>query len=540
MPALLAGCGGGEPRMEAVSKVAVSQECIGCHSQATSPGTGLSIVAEWEGSRHALANAAGCADCHEPASGHPNECGTCHGGGTPTGYEVTLNPDQSGKCERCHAPGSTAHPLGTGKYHFDGRLIAGKNYSTARYVATQYRDRCRACHNPHDNTLLPQHRDWAQSLGDVTAASWTYYDFKTRGTSTPGATAANSTGANCVRCHTSTGFIRFVSSGFSDVRPFGAAGDKTREVVACDVCHDDGSGRAYNFARLRSVPAAVGYYNYSSLLAAKVLTSSQFPDVGASNLCIPCHTGRGTGALIKEIDRRGENFGNVSLINAHHLPSAGVLYQTVGFEFYTTAARYRIGYFKHDKIGVGNYTGTGSAGPCVGCHMSSDRSHTFAPFSRSQDGSLNLIQSGTCAICHTGGHAWTPQLLDAEKQQYLAALAALKQLLVQNNLLTGTTYTKNWNLAPLGSSVKGSAVVPGSGGIKARAYTMGAAANHYLLTEDAGSYAHNSSYTRRLIYDSIDWLLSTDGNLGNDVAGYLTGNGLTDAKAYLIKNGGRP
>ncbi|MBJ6727682.1 cytochrome C [Geomesophilobacter sediminis] len=547
LPLALTACGGGDPRPADVSAVQAAQSCIGCHSDAVSPGTGQSIVQEWSASAHAAGNGASCADCHEPAPGHPNQCSTCHGGGTPTGYEVTINPDQSGKCVKCHAPNAARHPLGAGMFHFDTHLVANTNYSTARYVSTQYQNRCTACHNPHYNTLLPQHRQWSQSLGDVTKAPWNQYDFKTRGNPIPGATPENSTGSNCVRCHTSTGFIRYVSSGFTDIRPFGAPGDKTHEVIACDACHLGSTGRSYDYSKMRSVPAAVGFYNFSNATAKKVLTSYQFPDVGVSNLCVVCHTGRGTGDLIKAVDQRGESFSSLALINAHHLPGAGVVFREVGFRFYTSAEKYAVGDYLHDQIGTGNFRGTGTVGPCVGCHMNTDQTHLFSPVVLNSDGSIQSIVSATCAHCHTGTTAWTPALLEAKRQGYLNALGALKKLLVQNGINVGAASwyqtARNWNLAPLGSSVLGSTVVPGSGGVKAHAYTMGSAANYYVLTEDGGSFAHNPDYTKRLLYDSIDWLLSTNGNLGNDVAGYLATNGFTDAAAYLFddpQHPGRP
>src|SRR5690348_8767019 len=98
-----AGCGGGDPRVAAVSKQLASETCMGCHTAAMSSVTGVPVVQEWQASVHNMQNGAGCADCHEPAAGHPNTCSKCHGGaGAPTGYEVTRNPDAAQKCAKCH------------------------------------------------------------------------------------------------------------------------------------------------------------------------------------------------------------------------------------------------------------------------------------------------------------------------------------------------------------------------------------------------------------------------------------------------------
>jgi hypothetical protein len=54
------------------------------------------------------------------------------------------------------------------------------------------------------------------------------------------------------------------------------------------------------------------------------------------------------------------------------------------------------------------------------------------------------------------------------------------------------------------------AAFPGGG-----ANTMGAFFNAGLLQNEPGAFAHNSLYSKRLIYDSIDWL--SNGALDNDV-----------------------
>jgi len=69
---------------------------------------------------------------------------------------------------------------------------------------------------------------------------------------------------------------------------------------------------------------------------------------------------------------------------------------------------------------------------------------------------------------------------------------------------------------------------------------MGAAFNYNLLKHEPGAYTHNRRYTKRLIWDSIDWL---DDNVMNGstvaaidalaAAGKITADQQTKAKAYL-------
>jgi hypothetical protein len=71
---------------------------------------------------------------------------------------------------------------------------------------------------------------------------------------------------------------------------------------------------------------------------------------------------------------------------------------------------------------------------------------------------------------------------------------------------------------------------------------LGAAFNYNLLIHDRGGVVHNRFYTRRLIYDAIDWL---DDNKMNYSVGTtlsaLSGTGNTNFKAdaitYLINAG---
>lgn len=500
IPLLFLGCGGGgDPQSEAVSKQAASEECITCHTQAVSPGTALSVTREWQVSAHNTANGAGCADCHEPAAGHPNSCDACHAGGAPpTSDEVTRNPDAAGKCGKCHGlsfPGDVMARLAP--QHFGNMTASALNTRyRASYVSSRYRNNCTNCHNPHDmSSAIVVARQWAQSPhGDTLAGAYAAYDFKTRGSAPPMSTSFE---ANCVRCHTSTGYLNFVRSGFLDVHAWGLDTDKTKEVTGCNVCHDNGAGRSYSY-QVRAVPPARIYYNYSSskTFPTVKLNDSAFvyPDAGPSNVCMPCHTGRGIGRMIAQAAALGLNFANANSPGAHYRAAGAHLFQASGYEY--DGRNYVNADFLHRSIGLGNTRGTGSKGPCVTCHMANGTSHHFLPVTLDGSQAITGIASTACAKCHDGAFmpAQTAVSLQSAKAGYAAALVVL------NQIRSGKSTSTNWN-----------SFSPGNG-----ANTMGASFNYTLLTGEPGAFAHNPLYTKRLIYDSIDWI--SDASLNDDVA----------------------
>ncbi|ACH40349.1 lipoprotein cytochrome c [Citrifermentans bemidjiense Bem] len=537
VPVLVAGCGGGtSDNGVPISKLAASQGCmnLSCHGTMTSPGTGAVIADEWRASAHNLKNGAGCADCHEPDAGHPNTCSKCHGGG---GFGVTKNPDQAGKCGKCHG---LSHPgdvmVARAPQHF-GNMTASlaNNKYRASYVSSNYVGNCRACHNPHDpSSAMNVNRDWAASgHADVLAGARTGYDFKTRGSYQPASTTFQ---YYCVRCHTSTGYVKFVTSAFQDVRPFAGPGyevvqnyprtvaagaaqpadtpspDKTKEVTACNVCHDNGAGRAYSWAR-RAVPPVTIYYNFSSSNSSPTVKlnnkATSYPNVGPSNICLPCHTGRGIGAMIYDAVAAGIDFSNTNSPGAHDFAAGAVLFRKGGYEF--AGRDYVPTYFLHDKIGVANEHGTGNDGPCVACHMNSGNSHFFMPVAFDGTGKIAEITSRTCAQCHVGQYALSPAILQTEKEGFAAAIAMLNVLKTDATLPVDPLNPTRSKVRPLANKNSDyNAAFPGGG-----ANTMGAFFNSGLLQNDPGAFAHNRVYTKRLIYDSIDWL--SNGALDGDV-----------------------
>jgi hypothetical protein len=69
---------------------------------------------------------------------------------------------------------------------------------------------------------------------------------------------------------------------------------------------------------------------------------------------------------------------------------------------------------------------------------------------------------------------------------------------------------------------------------------MGAAFNLNLLEHDPGAYVHNRIYTKRLLYDAIDW--ADDNRMNFSVGKTLDGLSPTavfkeEAMKYLLPNG---
>ena len=527
LPLICAGCGEVTPvTAGGVETLVASAPCIGCHGTATSPVTGEKIVEEWKLSHHNTETSgktvpgygASCANCHEPDAGHPNSCGRCHGG-TPgpaaNGHDVTLNPDTALKCLKCHIPAFSAPP------HFNNMTSPANAESTglkrngypASFVTSQGKGKCRNCHNPHNPTgLLRINGEWAGSgHGDVNAEPWRHYDFKTRGTT--GANPAQSTASDCVRCHTTTGYINYVTSGFTDIRPWGEASDKTKEVLQCNACHD----KSYDFTSQRKVGTVTSFYNYSSPATKKLLVSFQFPDVGKSNICMACHTGRESGltlAAIAELPSTGTRFVNYStqsFINSHYLTAGATIFGVSGFQFPTLDYADPSTYV-HKNLGVTVKTERGSVGPCITCHMQtttlidgrSKPSHKFNP-------ELSSAGGADCVGCHAASPlpagataVTTGALLEQRRNGYKAALTVLASALKKRKFTFASSSpyfsNKNWQTR-IGTAPNDT----GGYGAGTGANTMGAAFNFNLLVHDPGGFAHNSTYAKRLIYDSIVW-----------------------------------
>jgi hypothetical protein len=240
----------------------------------------------------------------------------------------------------------------------------------------------------------------------------------------------------------------------------------------------------------------------------------QFDSLATSNLCGICHSGREAGDIIKLADRQGffnftgsTNLRRPSGISPHDFAAGGNLQGMNGFHFYTSSTKYTSDpTHKTASTIIG-----GASGACIGCHMKNDQPHLFRPVTWRNNNLYETIlavpsESTTCIRCHAGpetGLNANPRrgvdFMNTQRDNYRAAVVALGTMIPAN---------RNWNIF-------GPAIVPGSGpgpgltgadAIHTGAYTMGANFVYNQFLTDPGGYTHNPTYTKQLIYDSIDWL----------------------------------
>lgn len=541
MSVLLAGCGsGGTTPEKATDMQHASTTCISCHQAPswTTPATGKNVVDEWKLSTHNTKNGAGCGNCHGSGFTHPASCNKCHTVGVA--FNPIKNPDASGMCTNCH---DTTRGFETNRvYNGISKNTQIEHFSTptlkaytsgkfnARYVSLKYENSCRSCHNPHDtSSQMNILRQWARSgKGDVTAPPWSYYDFGRdpgRSTATPGATPANSFGADCVRCHTTTGYLNYLTN--KSIGPAYGGTSKTagKEVLACNACHID-----YSYAR-RPVGPVTAFYNKSTVNKMRVRITKTYPDIGASNLCLACHVGREIGQIIQELANPLKtenkvitpsgtyNFANAGFENSHYLTAGATIFKTSGFENRSSQYYDNPSFYAHDKIGVANFNNTGTSGPCITCHMQPNN-HTFLPFAKDNAGNPTALTSTTCnnILCHKGGMTVTE--IEHQKELFNAALEALK-IVIEDKVKVYFTNTSPYFFSNKSFTTAAKNWVT-EGDPKTGPNNMGAAFNYNLLYHDFGAFAHNRYYAKRLIYDSISWLFDNNIKTRTNPLGYLS------------------
>lgn len=508
---LLGGCGSSKKEgttapTASATRIDNSNCTDTCHAATLSSVTGKSIVFEWMSSSHK--KGAELVDCQ-----------SCHGGGSlhwGLGPIPHPNPDNDGVCSA-----NTCHPnLGfPHKPILTPAILASPviwdNMSTAGYVTSQNTNKCRTCHNPHNNTVLQQNFDWANSAHAAKKdAPWIHYDFKARD--------------NCNRCHTTTGYIKYLTTGDTKAWAVANSSDKTKEVLRCDGCHQD-----YSWKRRTALTAVGGvnvpYGTFDSVIPppgalfpygklSNSATSTVVRDVGDTNVCINCHTGTNSG---RGIDTAPNSVltGTFAPLNSHYFGAAGDLYALNGYE-YQVHESYLTTAFAHYRIGVDAVVGLGtSRGPCVGCHMdnTNNSSHRFLPIELQENGTgpRGIINgtitafpafAGVCAKCHgpTGLNLFDDISslavggggIQDLKIEYRDRLAELETLLRTKFGIFYNPDAYPYFFTSTGAQFK---AWPNKG-------VLGAAFNLNNLTREPGGYAHNHSYTALLIYDSLDFL----------------------------------
>ena len=580
-----------------------SQACVPCHAAAPAGGsTAQSPAALYSLSLHNTENQATCVSCHQTTPGH-SALDTSSKTPLVTNANLA-NPDlqtvnaagtvvSGSQCLTCH----TKVKLGLPHFNNDIVSTSGKfvGAQQAQYVDGTY-DRanvkkCTACHTSHDasKSSMPIFKAYAESKhGDVRPAladgsdargeAWVHYRWKETGVADASGNKPSSR-ASCQRCHSTSGFLSQIlditATGTTRLArgqlQFDASGsnvrDNTKQVLRCDACHDYKDFK-YN-VRDASASLTATYTDASTWVykdqygnagnaakEAQVDASGNitFPNVSKSNLCINCHGGRENGYSIK---KSTANFTNVSFINSHYLAAASVLFRTGGYRYDDVSANldYADRYsFRHrfagsdtanlvyDSLGNKedrNYKATtGDGGPCVSCHMYPVR-HTFSPVTKDKaTGKITNVNAGMCTACHTSG--MSSATLEEEADDFNASMEALKAQLAARGYYFYNAHPYFYTDAAHTTAVKNWASAGDPSGNITGKHNMGAAFNYNLLKHEPGAYTHNRRYTKRLIWDSIDWLDDNTINLSTvnainalAAAGNITLDQQTKAKTYL-------
>ncbi|MHB8908088.1 MAG: cytochrome C [Syntrophales bacterium] len=364
------------------------------------------------------------------------------------------------------------------------------------------------------------------SVGEETAAAWYHYDW------------SGADRQDCQRCHTATGATNYLKNpakydktkndfqhlaGWTPVASHSGPAHKAskqRELLYCWGCHANAAK-----GLLRTPGAITAEYKFKGAKAV-------FPDVGQSNICISCHSGRESGESLDAIT----NFANASFVNSHYLAVGGLMYVKAGFTAFidpntpigtstygkslTSDADGGALTSTHRKLGTtginddrhnpaaftpGNFDANG---PCVTCHMQAtgqpkrSTSHTWE---------INMNASNeVCIKCHSTEVDTQEHLTLFLEEQAVPFEDALdlgfNQLLAKFNISYSSVYPYFYDLnigptAAVKDWTRGGALSAADA-----KKLMGACFNINILKREPAAYVHARTYARRLLYDTIDFL----------------------------------
>ena len=439
-------------------------------------------------------------------------------------------------------PNNRAQYLG---YSLKGTVnVGGTGNGTSpppAYTTVDYSISCLSCHpNGDTNANAAILKEYATSgHADVTAIPWTIPEI----------------GGTCQRCHTTFGFrhhletyspvnydpatpYRGITLSSPDLSPQWTGTilstplnqreeyRKAMQVLICSTCHPE-DGLASGALRVPTTPGGFVAIWSANSITARVT----FPDAGASNLCIRCHSAR----------RAGPNITAVATTTAHYLPAAATLFSGttdlvnitanttspltpplvdskftgVAYEF--TGKTYLTPERSHKNVGGV----PGNKGPCVGCHMSGAAGHTLKIVVENSTGEIIAINSSACLGCHGD---ILPTWLNDKQRAFQAAVAELDKLLQGKgffiNPANGAFFKDAGYLVPLSADAASLGITDAAAIRKyyddqAAAFLLdktdlrGAAFNLWLFRGKGGdlaAYVHNSNYTKKVLFDSIESL----------------------------------
>ena len=268
-----------------------------------------------------------------------------------------------------------------------------------------------------------------------------------------GAVAVTTEGGNpsCARCHSSQGFIEFMT--------LGAVIDSITKPAAwdCTTCHGLHTTFTYTDIALRTSTPPVPF----------VTANGTMDLIGNSNLCATCHQTRTAEPNV--VTPGAATVTLSSHFGPHHGPQSDVVYGKGFAQIAGTVAYPAAGSSTHLQ-----------KASCVGCHM--------AQFANMQGGHSLVPSLNACNNCHNATD--TNYDHNGVQTEIKGDLATLQGLLVAKGLLIYTSSTNTYAIA--------------SG--KFPMVQAQALFNYEGLTDDKSNGVHNPAYIRALLENSIQAL----------------------------------
>ncbi|BCA78668.1 multiheme c-type cytochrome [Desulfuromonas sp. AOP6] len=315
----------------------------------------------------------------------------------------------------------------------------------------------------------------------------------------------------CQRCHTTTGAKNYMSdpanydpanNDFSHLDPVydentGELLSNKVEMLYCGACHT--SATTGDLA-VSGADIVLDYTYGGEEIILK--------GVNESKACLTCHGGWGNNDSLVAMDDAARDFHGV----LHHGPAGAVLFAEethAGYEF----AGQVYDSTPHDIIGTtdanGNEVvpGTGTAGPCVACHMPG-KNHSNSVVDVE---SMTINSEGVCNSCHS----MTVEILEAANKGRKQTASYIME--VVKSVLIDLDYPE----ADLGGlkPVLVATVNPTYLSLD----QFRAAMNWWVVYDDFGAHAHNPTYVKQIAFDTIDYLEN----------GTFTGTITVDTAAWL-------
>ena len=261
--------------------------------------------------------------------------------------------------------------------------------------------------------------------------------------------------ASCAQCHSSEGFIEYVTLG------------KVQGTIT--------NPSAFECATCHGLHSSFTADDYALRLEAKPVVSNQdatfkFDFKNNSNLCVNCHQARTAEPNVATPGATTFKITNTHY-GPHHGPQGNIV-AGVGFAQIAGSVAYpAAGSSKH------------FAGACTSCHM--------ATFTKGQGGHSLIPSLAACNTCHNATDANYDH--NGIQTEIAADLVKLRDLLIAKGVVTATPDATDPTIITYAPKVGTFPMV------QAQAYF-----NWIGITEDRSEGVHNPPYVRALLLNSIE------------------------------------